>query len=122
MRSAGKGSDLWRVRVDLFAEDDDGVRVALVSENLKHLLTGDEDGADDHVGADQGTGLAGRPVVGLLFWVRADDIGTAANTAVEIARRAGHSSGVGPDLYDVTLIPDAAVALPSDPEYPPMPD
>jgi hypothetical protein len=123
VRWAGAGSELWRVRVDLFAVDDDARRVTSVTESLRHLLTTRDDSAmPEHIGADQGTGIAGRPVVGLLFWVRADDVGIAARTAVETARRAAEGSGAGPELYDVTVIPEAAVALPHDSAYPPMPD
>ena len=61
-------------------------------------------------------------MIGLSFWVRADDVGQAARTAVETARRAGADSGVGTDLYDVVVIPNAAVTRPDDPAYPPMPD
>jgi hypothetical protein len=32
------------------------------------------------IGADQGRGIEGRPVVGLTFWVGADDVGEAART------------------------------------------
>jgi hypothetical protein len=71
---------------------------------------------------DQGLGIAASPVVGFLFWVRADDVGAAAMTAVAAARRAGADAGAGPDLYDVTVIPFVAVAQPDDPMYPPMPD
>jgi hypothetical protein len=61
-------------------------------------------------------------VVGLLFWVQADDVGEAARIAVDTARRAGAGCGVGPELYDVTIIPLNAVVLPDDPQYPSMPD
>ena len=123
MRWAGDGSELWRVRVDLFATDGDASRVAAASRALRGLLaSGDDDTSTDLIGADQGCGVTDRPVVGLLFWVRADDVGRAAHTAVEVARQAGASSGVGPELYDVVVIPRGAVALPNDPSYPPMPD
>jgi len=124
MRWVGDGIELWRVRVDLFAADRDGARVAAAHEALRRQLTAsdDEAGQPAEVGADQGTGIEGRPVVGLLFWVRADDVGQAASVAVKVARRAGADSGVGTDVYDVVVIPDAAVARPDDPAYPPMPD
>jgi hypothetical protein len=61
-------------------------------------------------------------VVGLLFWVRADDVGSAAKTAVEAACRAGTESGLGAELYDVVVIPSAAVASRDDSAYPRMPD
>jgi hypothetical protein len=81
-----------------------------------------EPGVAGRVCADQGRGIEGRPVVGLTFWVRADDVGQAARTAVEAAVRAGVDSGVGSELYDVVVIPSTAVAWPDDPAYPPMPD
>jgi hypothetical protein len=123
MRWAGDGSELWRVRVDLFAESHDPRRqINKVKDTLRGLVTGNdgEPGAD--IGADQGTGVTTRPVVGMLFWVRANDVGGAAATAVETARRAGEGAGVGPELYDVVVIPRAAVVRPNDPKYPPMPD
>jgi len=123
MRWAGVGSELWRVRVDLFAEPRDPRRqIDRVAERLRNLLTTNDGDPKLDMGLDQGTGATSRPVVGLLFWVRADDVGGAATTAVEVARRAGENEGVGPELYDVVVIPRAAVVLPSDPQYPSMPD
>lgn len=121
MRWIGDGLNLWRVRVDLFAADDRGNRVSACATELDRLLIGD-DGSGGGTGADQGLGVAGKPVVGLLFWVRADDVGSAAVLAVETARLAGRPHGVGPRLYDVTVIPEDAVALPGDATYPEMPD
>jgi hypothetical protein len=122
MQAAGTGWELWRVRVDLFAADGDGIRVAGAAEALRSILDDDGGPGDGGVGADQGLGVTHRPVVGLLFWVRADDVGTAASVALEVARRAGADHGVGPELYDVTVIPRQAVVLPDDPLYPSMPD
>jgi hypothetical protein len=124
MRWVGDGSELWRVRVDLFAPDSEAARVAGAHHALQRELTGSDctPTRPGEVAADQGTGIAGRPVVGLSFWVRADDVGQAASTAVETARRAGTDSGVGVDLYDDVVIPNAAVARPDDPAYPPMAD
>jgi hypothetical protein len=123
MRWAGEGSELWRVRVDLFAVDDDGRRVAEITDALRGLLLSkDDDASSDFIGADQGEGVSDRHVVGVTFWVRADDVGGAAKAAVETARRAGANCGVGPELYDVVVIPRAAVALPTEPDYPTMPD
>ena len=120
---AGSGSELWRVRVDLFAVDGDGERVAAAHEVLLRLLQ--SDGAArrrSEAAADQGLGVEGRPVIGLLFWVRADDVGVAARTAVETALRAGAESGAGRELYDVVVLPSTSVAQPDDPSYPLMPD
>jgi hypothetical protein len=123
MRWAGDGSALWRVRVDLFAEDDGGARVRTAHEALYRQLTSDGEADTSGVcSADQGVGIEGRPVVGLLFWVRADDVGSAAGTAVETASRAGTESGLGSELYDVVVIPHAAVVSPDDHAYPRMPD
>lgn len=120
----GHGSALWRVRVDLFAPDHESGRVSATHEALGHQLT-ETDGAARRPGdwaADQGLGIEGRPVVGLLFWVRADEIGRAATLAAETARRAGAESGVGTELYDVVVIPSASVTHRDDPHYPPQPD
>lgn len=91
MRWAGHGSDLWRVRVDLFVEHAHPRPARLVQRDiagrLNELLTGDDGGSTSGIDGDEETGVADRPVIGLLFWVRADDVGTAATTAVEIARR-----------------------------------
>jgi hypothetical protein len=124
MRWVGEGSHLWRVRVDLFVEPDDGAQVRAAHQALKRHLIFD-DGEARRAGesaADQGIGVEGRPVVGLLFWVRADDVGLAAKTAVDTACRAGTESEFGSELYDVVVIPSAAVANPDDPAYPRMPD
>jgi hypothetical protein len=61
-------------------------------------------------------------VVGLVFWVAADEIGQAATLAAETARQAGVESGVGTELYDVVVIPHAAVAHPYGDHYPQQPD
>lgn len=121
MRWIGNGSELWRVRVDLFAIDDDGRRTSACVDELDRLLTGTDDGHGGSA-ADQGLGVVRLPVVGLLFWVRADDVGTAATLAVETARLAGRPHGVGPQLYDIVVIPRNAVVMPNDPGYPTMPD
>jgi hypothetical protein len=110
------------VRVDLFAVDDQSSRVAAAHRNLEALLKEEGGVAIGGVGVDQGLGAMERPVVGLLFWVRADDVGGAAMTAVDTAIRAGLPAGVGPDLYDVTVVPLDAVSLPDDPLYPAPPD
>jgi hypothetical protein len=123
MRWAGVGAELWRVRVDLFAQPHDSRRqINQVAEALRGLLTANNGDARPDIAVDQGTGTTTHPVVGLLFWVKADDVGGAATTALDIARQAGNRAGVGPELYDVTVIPRAAVVLPNDRRYPRMPD
>jgi hypothetical protein len=123
MRYAGSGSELWRVRVDLF-DTANSVPRPDVQEVLRSLLGADdgEPGRFD-AGADSGRGIEGRPVLGLLFWVRADHVGDAASIAVETALRAARDCcGENLELYDLTLIPRSAVVLPEDPHYPVMPD
>ncbi len=110
----GNGPELWRVRVDLFAEDADASRVSAAVEGLGRLVTGDDGNLDRQgVDGDQGVGITKRPVVGLLFWVRAADVGGAATIAVDAARRAGSGCGVGPTLYDVLTPLCLTDALPS---------
>src|SRR6476646_10249113 len=107
MRMVGSGAELWRVRVELFAEDDAAHRVWSCAESLEQLLPLDDGEALPGIGADhgvdQGIGDAARPVVAMLFWVRADDLGHAAHSAVDFARLAGRDAGVGPRLYKVTV-------------------
>src|SRR5215212_7295748 len=101
MRWVGEGSDLWRVRVDLLAESPAPVTTASEAMLRQLPFADGEAGVGGGVAADQGRGIEGRPVVGLTFWVRADDVAQAARTAVEVAGRAGVESGVGSELYDV---------------------
>src|SRR3954471_7855220 len=101
MRWVGVGSQLWHVRVDLIAPDGDGWRVEPTHRALLSVLTESDDKAPDSVGADQGTGVEGQPVIGLTFWVRADDVGGAATTAVSTAIKAGADGLAGPAFYDV---------------------
>ena len=123
MHWAGNGTELWRVRVDLFAPDNSVERRRLVMNSLRALLTeGRDPPSTGEAGVDGGLGVTSRPVTGLLFWVGADDVGAAARAAVETARRAGSGHAVGPELYDVTVIPRGAVVLPDDPAYPRQPD
>jgi hypothetical protein len=75
----------------------------------------------DH-GVDQGIGDARRPVVGFLFWVRADELGQAAQTAVDFARVVGRYPGVDPSLYKVAVLPADAVARPRSPDDPYFPE
>ena len=48
------------------------------------------------------------------FWVKADDVGAAAMTALQTARRAGAAADVGPGYYDVCLVPRSAILMPED--------
>ena len=123
MRWIGSGSDLWRVRVDLFVEGDGPVEVQRCREALEQLLV-DADGAADGsgVGVDQGTGVEGSAVVGQIFWVRGNDVGEVATLGVATATRAGRSLGIGPRLYDVVVIPRQAVVAPDDSTCPRLPD
>ena len=114
-------SAVWRVRVDLFATQDAPTKRQLqeIHRRLRDLSSAD---AAMDTAVDQGTGVTRRAVVGMTFWVDAADVGQAAITAVDIARRASEGHGAGPDLYDVTVIPRDAVVTPNDARYPPRPD
>jgi hypothetical protein len=92
VRWVGKGSELWRVRVDLFVTGAERlVDSAAVARSLESLLTERDEDLEhrDSVSVDRGLGIEKRPVVGLLFWVGADNVGQAATVAVETALRAG---------------------------------
>jgi hypothetical protein len=117
------GEDLWRVRVDLFVDEADADSFDAMAERLGSRLTGDNKPEDPgEFAIDHGLGVTARPVLGLLFWVRADDVGGAARSAVDAARSAASECGMTFDLYDVTLIPAQAVVLPVDPLLPVLPD
>jgi hypothetical protein len=144
--------ELWRLRVDLFApfpntQADPRFQAAIRSR----LAALDETGSPGEVGLDHGAGEVGldhrpgevdldhrpgglaidggpgviqeRPVLGVLFWLRATTAGEAADLGIRLAAEAFRESfGVDADLYDVTVIPRAAVLLPDDPYYPERPD
>lgn len=89
---ADGGSPWWRVLVDLFADDDRGDRVGRIGEAVLREL-----GATRHAGAwsgvDQGTGAAGRPVIGMVFTVRSGPVRSGPTARAK--RRAPPSSGPG---------------------------
>ena len=117
------GEALWRVRVELFAEDGNVMHCIGASAVALEQLLPDDDGetlpgiGGDH-GVDGGIGDALLPVVGFLFWVRAEALGEAAETAVEFARLVGRWPGAGPRLYKVVVLRADCVSRPDDPYYP----
>jgi hypothetical protein len=122
VRIVGQGEALWRVRVELFAEDGAAHRIGASAVALEQLLPDDDGETLPGIGADHGVdggiGDAARPVVAFLFWVHGDGLGEAAETAVDFATLVGRYPGVGPRLYKVTVLPADAVARPDDPYYP----
>jgi hypothetical protein len=56
--------------------------------------------------------VEGQPVLGLSFWVWADDVGAAATHALQTATSAGAVAHVGPQFYDVVVVPRTAVVMP----------
>jgi hypothetical protein len=114
MLHAGDGTDSWHARVDLIAPDNDKARVGVAAEALRRQLHGTHAGTGWGAGVDQGIGVEGQPVIGFVFWVRADDLGSAALTALDTARRAGAAANLGPDYYDVSLVPRSSVLVPED--------
>lgn len=61
-------------------------------------------------------------MVGLTFWVQADDLAAAATTALATARTAGEAAEIGPGYYDVTLVPRDAIVVPWEDHTVRMPD
>ena len=101
------------MRVDVFAPDRESWRVESAHRALQTLLTETDGELPNRAGADQGVGVEGQPVIGLTFWVRADDVGAAAKTALSTAVEAAASGVAGPAFYDVVVIPASAVAAPA---------
>jgi hypothetical protein len=123
VRWAGDGRNLWSVRVGLIAPDGDGSRVAVAHESLFGLLVHDDSaGGPPAQGFDQGIGHEGRPVIGLTLCVRADDVGSAATTRLAVAQAAGGAAGVGPEFYDLVVVPHSAIVVPLDEFDIPTPD
>jgi hypothetical protein len=123
VRWVGAGEELWRVRVDLLVDEADADSFGAMAERLGSRLTGDnEPEGPGELGIDHGLGVAARPVLGLLFWVRADEVGGAASSAVDAARSAAAECGMAFELYDITLVPEQAVVLLVDPLLPAIPD
>jgi hypothetical protein len=123
VRWIGSGQELWRVRVDLLIDDARADSACVIAERLGLMLIADsEPAAPSELGVDRGLGVTARPVLGLLFWVRANDVGDAATSAVGEARSAAAECRMAFELYDVTLIPEQAVVLPDVPLFPPLPD
>ena len=121
-RYVGEGAHVWRVRVELFAEDRNEDRMRAARRSLDRMLP-DDDGQQLRApynwsfAVDQGIGDAS--VVGFLFAVRADGLGAAAERAVDFVQRVGASCGVGPELFKVTLIPAEVVPAHEMESYPP---
>jgi hypothetical protein len=117
MRAAGEGPDLYSVRVDLFTEvAEPNLVVSDCADALCDVLgIPRRKWQRGEIGVDRGIGTEGRPVIGFLFWVRGDDIGSAARTALATARAAGSGFMVGPGFFDVSLVPLDSVVLSEEP-------
>ena len=122
MRWVGKGPELFSVRVDLMAPDDDGRWVSLVAESLERRLPSTNGSDRALIGVDQGRGHEGAPVIGLTFLLRASDFGGAARLAVDTAVAAGADVGITGRVYDVVLVPEETLVLPEAERHIPMPD
>jgi hypothetical protein len=117
------GRELFRVRVDLFTDvAEPNSAVGPCAERLRDVL-GIPSGqrVRGEMGVDRGIGVEGDPVIGFLFWVRGDDVGEAARTALATARAAGMECGAGPRYYDISLVPADVVVMPDEP-FPRMAD
>jgi hypothetical protein len=70
------------------------------------------------VGAELGTGETGDATIGACFWVRAEDVGAAARTAVTtMMSNCEAVTGETHGLYEVNLVPhDAWVTMMSSAE------
>lgn len=109
MRDGDEKRQWWHVRVDLRVPDDEGWRVTPIADELRTLLGDQQEAPGPNGGVDQGTGAELFPVVGLLFWVHAEDVGKAAAAALDLAQRAGSTAGAGPDYFDLSLVPQSAI-------------
>jgi hypothetical protein len=122
MRWIGEGPELFSVRVDVIAPDDDDRWFLLVAEALNSRLPFRDPAVVGGPAGDQGRGHEGSPVVGLTFMVRASDFGAAANLAVETALAAASDVGVRGPVYDVVLVPENPSALGTEARFIPNPN
>jgi len=104
MKWVGEGPELFSVRVDVIAPDDDSRWVKLIAGALNGRLPFHDPAVVGGPAGDQGRGHEGSPVVGLTFMVRASDFGEAAQLAVETALTAASDVGVPGPVYDVVLV------------------
>jgi hypothetical protein len=106
MKWVGDGQELFSVRVDVIAPDDDSRWVKLIATALNSRMPFHDPTVVGGPGGDQGRGHEGSPVVGLTFMVRASGFGDAAQLAVETALAAASDVGLPGPVYDVVLVPE----------------
>jgi hypothetical protein len=122
MRWIGEGPELFSVRVDVIAPDDDDRWFQLVAGALNSRLPFRDPAVVGGPAGDQGRGHEGSAVVGLTFMVRALDFGAAANLAVETALAAASDVGVSGPVYDVVLVPENPQTLGTAARFIPNPN
>jgi len=115
---------LWRLRVDLFAPEEQDVQGRLAQALISRLAGFDNPRLLVAVGVDSGTGMPeGRPLLGATFWIKADTIGSAVQLGVGLVKESFHD--VSQDdfrIYDVVVVPNAAVTVPVPERFPPTSD
>jgi hypothetical protein len=111
MRWIGEGTELYSVRVDLVAPDDDHRWVSTAADALVQRLPFDSGGPSTLVGVDQGLGHEGLPVVGLTFLLRASGFGDAARLAVATATAAG-ADPTDREVAGIRVLNPGSVGLP----------
>jgi hypothetical protein len=122
MRWVGEGPQLFSVRVDVIAPDDDDRWVKLIAGALNSRLPFRDPAVVGGPAGDQGRGHEGSPVVGLTFMVRSSGFGAAANLAVETALAAASDVGARGPVYDVVLAPEDPEALSTKARFIPNPN
>jgi hypothetical protein len=122
MRWVGDGPELFSVRVDVIAPDDDDRWVKLIAGALNSRLPFRDPAVVGGPAGDQGRGHEGSPVVGLKFMLRASDFGEAAKVAVETALAAASDVGVPGPVYDVVLVPENPQTLGTAARFIPNPN
>lgn len=123
VRAVGQGSDLWRVEVVLWAREPEADRVqALLDAVAAVALTSVEDDKVALPDVERAWSYDIQPPeggLGVACWARSDSVGDAAETAWRVVRDAAAAVlGEEPRLWDLRVIPRAAILAAPDPGTP----
>jgi hypothetical protein len=121
MRSLGDGRDLWRVEVVLWVPTPEADRVRELVDTVAAATAtnvGDDQPVSHGADVEQAWSYDIQPPeggVGVACWVRADSVGDAADTAWGVIQAAAaRVLGTGARLWDVRVLPCAAILTASD--------
>lgn len=116
VRAFGTGAEFWRVRAVVLAAGATQHDMSALVDRLRGRLGEQPEDSDGwRVGGEFGTGETGEETIGASFWVAADDVGSAAATAVEtLTIECEALTGRSHLLYEVLVVPHTATVSPGE--------